>query len=134
MSIPHAENPFAPPKAAVLEAASPDGELVIEGCKVGAARGMEWFGEGWRLFNASPGIWVAMFAVFMLLWLVVSMAPMGSLVVNLLYPVFVAGIMLGCRSIDQGGPLELSMLFEGFKKNAGSLMLVGVLYIVGWLV
>jgi hypothetical protein len=50
---------------------------------------------------------------------------------SLCYPVIVAGVMLGCRSLEDGGPLEIGHLFAGFKKNAGSLLLVGVLYLVG---
>jgi uncharacterized membrane protein len=135
VSIPSGDgNPFAPPKAAVLEAESPDGELVLEGQKVATSRGVEWFGEGWRLFKASPGVWVGMFAVFTVLSLFLGFMPMGSIVVNLLYPVLVAGVMLGCRSLDGGGELRFKMLFEGFNKNAGSLMLVGVLYMVGWFI
>lgn len=132
MSIPrNDDNPFAPPKAAVLEAESPDGELVPDGQKVEAARGAAWFGEGWDLFKASPGVWVLMFVVFTVLSLVLAIMPLGSLVSSLCYPVVVAGIMLGCRSLQEGGPLRLAHLFEGFKKNVGNLLLVGILYLVG---
>ena len=132
MSIPRDDdNPFAPPKAAVLEAQSPDGELVASGQKVAASRGIGWFGEGWRLFKASPGIWVVMFVVFMVLSLLFAIIPAGSLVSSLCYPAVVAGIMLGCRSLDEGGELHVGDLFAGFKKNVGNLLLVGILYLVG---
>jgi hypothetical protein len=132
MSIPRSEdNPFAPPKAAVLEAQSPDGELIADGQKVPTSRGVEWFSEGWRLFKASPGIWVVMFVVFVVLSLVLAIIPLGSLVSSLCYPVVVAGIMVGCRSLDEGGTLEVGHLFVAFKKNVGSLLLVGILYLVG---
>ena len=39
--------------------------------------------------------------------------------------------MLGCRSIEEGTGLTVAHLFAGFKKNVGSLILVGVLYLVG---
>ncbi len=132
MSIPRDDdNPFAPPKAAVLEAESPDGELVPGGQKVAISRGIEWFGEGWRLFKASPGIWVVIFIVFTVLSLVLAIIPGGSLVSSLCYPAVVAGIMIGCRSLDEGGTLQVGHLFAGFKKNVGNLMLVGILYLVG---
>lgn len=132
MTIPrNDDNPFAPPKAAVLEAESPDGELVPDGQKVAASRGSSWFGEAWALFKASPGVWVLMFVVFMVLSLVLAIIPLGSLVSSLCYPVVVAGIMLGCRSLEEGGALRLAHLFEGFKKNVGNLLLVGILYLVG---
>jgi uncharacterized membrane protein len=125
------DNPFAPPKAAVLEAQPAEGEYVPDGQKVATSRGMEWLGEGWDLFKAAPGIWVAMFVIFVLLSVFLAILPLGSLVSSLCYPVVVAGIMLGCRSLEQGGPLEIAHLFAGFKKNAVSLLLVGVLYLVG---
>lgn len=125
------DNPFAPPKAALLEAQAAEGEYVPDGQKVATGRGMEWFAQGWRLFTASPGIWVAMFVIFLVLSLVLAILPLGSLVSSLCYPVVVAGVMLGCRSLSEGGPLEIAHLFAGFRKNAGSLLLVGVLYLVG---
>jgi uncharacterized membrane protein len=131
MSVGDKDNPFAPPKAAVLEAASSDAEYIPDGRKVEAGRGMAWFSEGWTLFKASPGIWVVMFIVFFVLSLVLAIIPLGSLLSSLFYPAVVAGIMLGCQELEQGGELRLNHLFEGFKKNLGSLVLVGVLYLVG---
>ena len=125
------DNPFAPPKAAVLEAEHPDGEFIPDGQKVETGRGLAWFGEGWDLFKSSPGIWVLMFVVFFLLSAVLGIIPLGSLVSSLLFPVVMGGVMLGCRELEHGGKLELAHLFAGFKKNTGSLLLVGVLYMVG---
>jgi hypothetical protein len=125
------DNPFAPPKSALLEAQPAEGEYVPDGQKVATSRGMEWFSEGWRLFRASPGIWVAIFVIFMLLSLVLAVLPLGSVISSLCYPAVVAGVMLGCTSLEQGGPLEVAHLFAGFKKNVGSQLLVGLLYLVG---
>ncbi len=132
MSISDKDNPFAPPKAAVLEADTSDGELVLDGQKVETGRGVAWFGEAWELFKASPGTWVLLFVIFLVLSLVLAIVPLGSLVSSLFYPAVIAGIMLGCRDLQQGGKLELGHLFAGFKgKSLGSLLLVGVLYLVG---
>lgn len=126
------DNPFAPPKAAVLEAQRPEGdEYVPEGQKVATSRGVAWFGEGWDLFKASPGIWVGMFVIFFLLSAFLAIIPLGSLVTSLFFPAVMAGIMIGCRTLEEGGALEVAHLFAGFKKNLGSLVLVGVLYLVG---
>jgi hypothetical protein len=122
-------NPFAPPKAAVLEAAVTEGGLLSEGRKVASSRGAGWFSDGWRLFARAPGTWIVIFVVFTLMWLALAIVPGGSLLASLLYPVFVGGIMLGCRNLEEGGSLSLSDLFSGFKKNTGNLLLVGVLYL-----
>ena len=124
------ENPFAPPKA-VLEAEPADGEYIPGGRRVETGRGMAWFGEGWNLFKSAPGTWIGIFVVFIVLSLVLAIIPLGSLLSSLCYPVVVAGIMLGCRSLETGGSLQLGHLFEGFKRNVGSLLLVGILYLVG---
>ena len=126
---PEGGNPFAPPKAAVLEPAVSESGLLNEGRKVPASRGAEWYSEGWRLFARSPGTWVVMFIVLALMWLVLAIVPGGSLLASLVYPVFAGGIMLGCRKVEEGGSLALSDLFSGFSKNAGTLLLVGLLYL-----
>jgi uncharacterized membrane protein len=135
MSIPSGnDNPFAPPKAAVLEAEAQgrEGEEYIpDGQKVATGRGAEWFGEAWTLFKAAPGTWVAIFVIFILLSMLLAIIPMGSLASSLFYPAVVAGLMIGCRTIEEGGTLEISHLFAGFKDKLGSLVLVGVLYLVG---
>ena len=125
------ENPFAPPKATVLEAEQADSEYIPGGRRVETGRGVSWFGEGWNLFKAAPGTWIGIFVVFMVLSMVLAIIPLGSFLSSLCYPAVVAGIMLGCRSLETGGTLQFSHLFEGFKQNVGSLLLVGVLYLVG---
>jgi uncharacterized membrane protein len=107
------------------------GEYVPGGRKVPASRGSAWFGEGWDLFKRAPGTWIVILIVFMLLSIVLAIIPLGSLVSSIIYPAFSAGLMIGCRTLEEGGQLRLSHLFAGFKKNVGSLMLVGVLYLVG---
>lgn len=131
MSTTDRDNPFAPPKAEVLEAArAEDGEYVPEGRKVDSGRGVGWFTEAWDLFKRSPGLWVGMFIVFFVCSMVLAIIPLGGLVSTVLYPVIAGGIMLGCRELEQGRALEFSHFFAGFQKHAGSLMLVGVMYLV----
>jgi uncharacterized membrane protein len=72
-----------------------------------------------------------MFVIFVLMSMFLAIVPLGSLVSSLFYPAVVAGIMIGCRSLEEGGALEIGHLFAGFKDKLGSLVLVGVLYLVG---
>lgn len=126
------DNPFAPPTAAVLEPAAPElGQYMPGGRKVAAGRGVSWFGEAWDLFKRSPGNWILILIVFVLISIVLAIVPLGSLVSNVIYPVFTGGILIGCRSLEEGGSLEVAHLFAGFKKNVGPLLLLGVLYLVG---
>lgn len=127
-------NPFAPPKASVLEAASEEDVLVLDGRKVEAGRGAAWLTESWGFFTSAIGAWILIFLIFMVMTLVLAIIPGGSIVSYLLQPVFTAGILLGCRDIESGSRLEVSHLFAGFKQNTGNLILVGLLYMVGLIV
>lgn len=132
MSMSHdQDNPFAPPKAAVLEAQDTDGEYIPDGQRVETSRGSAWFGEAWGLFKASPGIWVVSYVLFLVMWFVLAILPAGGLVSSMCYPAVAAGIMIGCKSLTEGGPLRIGHLFEGFKHNLGNLLLIGILYLVG---
>lgn len=131
MSTPHdRDNPFAPPKAAVLEPSSASaGEFVAEGVKVTAGRGAAWYSEGWGKFRLAPGTWILIALVFIVMWIVLGIIPLGGLVSSLLYPIFVAGLMLGCRKLEDGDSLAFKDLFSGFSANTGNLLLVGLLYL-----
>lgn len=125
------DNPFAPPKAAVLAAETTDGEYIPDGQRIETSRGTAWFGEAWKLFKASPGVWVVSYILFMVMWTVLALLPAGSLVSSLCYPAVAAGIMMGCKSLSEGGELRVGHLFAGFKQNVGNLLLIGILYLVG---
>jgi len=126
------DNPYAPPKAAVLEPAAPQtGTYIPDGRKVAASRGVAWYSEAWTLFKGAPGTWILICVVFIVLSILLAIIPMGSLLSSIAYPAVAAGLMLGCRSIEEGTGLTVGHLFAGFKKNVGSLILVGVLYLVG---
>jgi hypothetical protein len=127
------DNPFAPPKAALLEPSSEHGHFVADGRKLAAGRGWAWFSEAWPIFMRAPGMWVLMFVVFMVLSILFAIIPLGGLVSSIAYPAVAAGLMIGSRELEEGGSLRMGHFIEGFKRNAGSLLLVGVLYLVGTL-
>jgi len=126
-------NPYMPPRASVAERfdASTDAWALVGPQRVPAGRGWAWIKEGFSLFGRSPGIWIANFVVFFLIVTVLSFVPLVSIAVNILIPIFLGGLMLGCRSLDEGGELELSHLFAGFESNGGKLAGVGGMYLAG---
>jgi len=131
MNTPSDRNPYQPPEADVTpQAASGDYELIEGGQAVPPGHAMSWVGEGWTLFAKSPGIWIVNVIIFLLLAIGLSIIPLGGIVSNLFTPVIIAGLMLGCRSLDEGGELRVDHLFAGFKKNTGQLVLVGLLTMV----
>ncbi len=104
-----------------------------EGWAVDANRGVAWWSEGWRLFVASPVIWIVITLLYAALIIGLHLIPViGQVAGTVLTPVLAAGVLLGCRSLDRGGELTVGDLFAGFGKNVGPLALLGLLYLVGW--
>ncbi len=104
---------------------------VVHPRAVDAGRGAAWWGEGWRLFTPAVGPWILIVVIGFTLNLILAFIPiLGGIASQLLFPLFVGGLMLGCRAIDRGEPLTLGHLFAGFGPKAGSLLIVALIYIV----
>jgi len=120
--------PYATPE-------SKAGNFHAEGRTVAAGRGWDWIVDAFALFRRQPGMWILIVLLAGILFIAISIVPvLGSLASALLFPVFAGGVMLGCRDLDQGGPLEIAHLFAGFKDKAGNLVMVGVFNLVGWVI
>jgi hypothetical protein len=99
---------------------------------VAAGRGWQWLAEGFDLFRRKPVTWLALTIVLILLWLVSLVIPvLGPLLFNLLLPALFAGLMIGCRALENGERLEMAHLFAGFRQHAAPLVTVGGVYLVG---
>jgi uncharacterized membrane protein len=128
-------NPYATPKAAVADEPVPQGEYIPGGRGVPAANGWTWIANGWTLFKAAPGLWIGIIVVLLAMLFAMALIPfVGMVAQTLLTPVFMAGIVLGCRAIDDGSGLQFNHLFEGFKTRFGTLVAVGALYLAGFIV
>jgi uncharacterized membrane protein len=129
-------NPYAAPKAAVADAATPSqGNFVPGGRGVAAGRGWDWIVGGWELFKKQPGMWIGLVVVGLVIFIVVGIIPLvGSLALAVLGPVFGGGVVLGCRALDEGGELEIGHLFAGFKDKLGTLAAVGAINLVAQIV
>lgn len=97
--------------------------------QVPASHGMSWITAGFALFRRSPWVWIAITLVAVVSASLLSLIPAGTLVVSLVTPVITAGIMLGCRALDEGQPLEVAHLFAGFQQRTGALIMSGLLYL-----
>ena len=97
-----------------------------------AGAGIDWIGEGWRLFARAPLMWVISIFVMLVIAIVVGIVPfIGSLAMQVAQPVFAAGYMFACRSLESGGDFELEHLFAGFRKNFANLLIVGLIFLAG---
>ena len=116
-------------------AGSRAGNFQQEGRTVGGGRGWDWIVEGFALFRKQPGIWILTTVALGVVFIVISLIPLlGSLANALLFPIFGAGLMLGCRDLERGGALGLEHLLAGFKRKTGDLVVVGAFNLFGWVV
>jgi len=110
-------------------------ESVMGGRAVGAGQGWTWIAEGFGLFKKAPGIWIALVVILFVILVVLAFIPLlGAVATFLIMPVFVGGLLLGCRALEGGGELEVAHLFAGFKAHTGNLIVLGALAIAGWIV
>jgi hypothetical protein len=99
--------------------------------QVDGRRGWEWIAEGFELFRRVPILWIILCSALLLIAATLALIPMaGQFIFTLLSPVFLAGLMIGCRTMERGGQLEIGHLFSGFR-NAGPLVTIGGIYLVG---
>jgi uncharacterized membrane protein len=108
---------------------APGGNAQVTPRAVAAGRGAEWWGEAWRLFVPSVGVWLLIIVILFVINVVLALIPIvGQFACQVLFPVFAGGLMLGCRAIDRGEPLTVNHVFAGFSERAGPLLVVGLLY------
>ena len=97
-----------------------------------AGRGVDWIGAGWRFFAKAPLMWVVSILVMIVLHIVANVVPfIGGVAMHVLQPVFIAGFVIACRSLETGGEFEIEQLFAGFKREFANLIIVGLLLLAG---
>jgi hypothetical protein len=108
---------------------------LVEPRSSSAGAGVDWIGAGWRLFAKAPLMWIVSLLIMLVLAIVVNLVPfIGTLAFQVLQPVFGAGFVVACRNLETGSEFEIEHLFAGFKRNFANLIVVGLLFMAGWLV
>lgn len=103
----------------------------MEPQRLKAGQGWEWIKQGYALFMKSPILWVVLLSICVVAAVGISSVPVvGEPLVSLLMPVVLAGLMAGCRSLEQGEELELAHLFIGFKRHTSHLVALGGISLV----
>ena len=111
-------------------------ESMMGGRAVGAGQGWTWIADGFGLFKKAPGMWIALVVVLFVILVVLAFIPLlGAVATFLLMPLFVGGLILGCRALQGGGELEFGHLFAGLKTpHTANLIVLGALAIGGWII
>lgn len=100
--------------------------------QVDAKQGWQWIMTGFFIFRQIPVMWILLCTTLLLIAATLSLIPMaGQFIFTLLSPVFLAGLMIGCRALEQGEKLEIAHLLAGFRNTSGPLITIGGIYLVG---
>ena len=128
-------NPYAPPTAQVADETLIRANFIPGGQSVAAGRGWAWIAEGWGLFTRQPAMWIGIILLLFVIFIGAALIPfIGGLLMTLFGPVFGAGVVIGCKALDEGGELEIGHLFAGFRERTGTLVGVGALYLAATVV
>lgn len=99
---------------------------------VEAGASFDWLRQGWAIFTAHPGVWIASAVIFIVLMLAVSIVPLiGQLVSHVMIPILAAGFLHICRAQAEDRTPHVNDLFIGFKQRRNELLTVGALYAAG---
>jgi uncharacterized membrane protein len=124
------QNPYSAP-AADLANTPVDPDRLRNPGSAPAGRGWGWIADGFEYFKQAPGTWIGMMVIWFIISIALAFIPLMSLVLTVLSPVFLGGLMLGCRAIDDNQDLRIEHLFAGFNTRLGPLLAVGGLYLAG---
>ncbi len=103
----------------------------MELTRVPAGHGWQWIKQGYGLFMKSPVLWVVLVVIGIVAALGIDRIPVvGAPLATLLFPVILAGFMLGCRTLEEGEELELAHLFAGFRSHTSHLVTLGGINLV----
>ncbi len=100
--------------------------------QVDGKQGWQWIVAGFLLFRKVPVVWIILCTTLLLIAATLALIPVaGQFIFTLLSPVFLAGLMIGCRTLERGGQLEIAHLLAGFRSTATPLITIGGIYLVG---
>ncbi len=96
------------------------------------ARALRWFAFGWRLFLKNPLVWLAQAVVLLAILALAAVLPfINAIVAPLAFPMLIAGMVDSADRLDRGETIYVFHLFEGVRRHAGNLLVVGGFYLLG---
>ncbi len=97
-----------------------------------ARHGITWLVQAYALFRRNRLSWVVLLLAYYILLLLLRAVPIvGPYAMTILKPVFAVGLLAAAWTAERGGKPQLSQLFQGFRANLGSLLPIGIFYVVG---
>lgn len=98
--------------------------------QIPSSRGWRWLADGWKLFRGAPLTWLALVFGYWMLMTVISILPfVGVVAVLVLVPGFSVAFMAASRAVERKEPIQMSLLFAGFRANARPQLVLGAVYL-----
>ena len=129
------DNPYASPKADLNVNKTTTAKWLEKPQKVPSSHGWLWIKEATTMFLAQPWKWMGIALIAGVLLSLFNIIPIvGFIPYALLSMLFGGGLMLTAQSQADGDSIKFSYLFKGFTNNRNQLIVLGLLYLAGFLV
>lgn len=97
-----------------------------------ADAGLKWLREGFVIFKQSPGLWMLLFLMVVVLNGICGVIPVvGDIISMLVSPVLSGGLMMVAHRFHMESDAEFDDLFSGFRYRLWPLLQVALLYVAG---
>jgi len=97
-----------------------------------ARHGIAWLAQAYALFSRKRLPWILLLLTYYILLKLLLYVPYaGPYAISILKPVFAVGLLAAAWTQERGGTPQLSQLFQGFRANLGSLLPIGIFFVVG---
>jgi len=97
-----------------------------------ARHGIAWLAQAYALFSRKRLPWIMLLLTYYILLKLLLYVPYaGPYAISILKPVFAVGLLAAAWTQERGGTPQLAQLFQGFRANLGSLLPIGIFFVVG---
>lgn len=105
---------------------------MIDVRKMPAGRGAGWVGDGWRIFAASPGMWMVLVIVWFLISIALQTVPLAGMLAGLFVaPILGGGLLLAAEDVRNGREIDVGTLFRPLTdlRTRNPMLVLGGIYL-----
>lgn len=105
---------------------------MVQALKIPAGRGPGWVGDGWRIFTASPGMWLVLTIVWVLINIAIQTVPLAGMLAGIfIAPILGGGLLLAADDARHGRELDLGSLFRPVTdpRTRNPILVLGGIYL-----